>query len=168
MGGRHRSRHQPDLVEKSSYHFEDTKFLPTSTKPVFGANDTKNVICAHAADAGRALDWFGIVINQSAARRTIMKVFAIGNVIKPMTDEDRKRIMPDEVRDTLQLYLDGKIEQFWIREDKPGVVFLINADSVEQAKKITDTLPLVPNGFLAFDIFPVGPLAPLGLLIQGK
>jgi hypothetical protein len=97
-----------------------------------------------------------------------MKLIAIGNVIKAMTDEDRKRIMPGEVRDTLQLYLDGKIEQFWIREDKPGVVFLINADSVEHAKKITDRLPLVPNGFLAFDIFPVGPLAPLGLLIQGK
>jgi hypothetical protein len=133
-----------------------------------GVNDIKNVIYVHAADAGRALNWLGTAINQSTARRPIMKVFAIGNVIKSMTDEDRNRIMPGEVRDTLQLYLDGKIEQFWIREDKPGVVFLINADSVDHAKEITDALPLVPNGFLAFDIIPVGPLASLGLLMQGK
>jgi hypothetical protein len=34
--------------------------------------------------------------------------------------------MPKEVPETLKLYLDGKIEQFWFRDDKPGVVFLMN------------------------------------------
>jgi len=64
-----------------------------------------------------------------------MKVFAIGSAAKPMTDEQRQQIMPKEVPDTLKLYLDGKIEQFWFRDDKPGVIFLMNADSVEQAKR---------------------------------
>ena len=43
---------------------------------------------------------------------------------KPLTDEQRKRILPNEVPDTLRLYLDGKIDQFWFREDKPGGVVL--------------------------------------------
>src|SRR6516162_6716879 len=64
-----------------------------------------------------------------------MKVFALGLFAKPLTDEQRKRILPKEVPDTLRLYLDGKIDQFWFREDKPGgVVFLMNSTSVEEAK----------------------------------
>lgn len=97
-----------------------------------------------------------------------MKVFAIGTGSKPMTDEQRKEIMPKEVPYTLKLYLDGKIEQFWFRDDKPGVVFLMNVDSAEQARATIDALPLAAGGFLTYEMIPVGPLKPLGLLIQGK
>ena len=97
-----------------------------------------------------------------------MKVFAIGTIVKPLSDEERQKIMPKEVQDTLKLYLDGHIEQFWFRDDRPGVVFLMSAGSVEQAKASLDALPLVMDGNLAFDYLPVGPLKPLGLLLQGK
>jgi hypothetical protein len=96
-----------------------------------------------------------------------MKVFALGSFTKPLTDELRKRILPKEVPDTLRLYLDGKIDQFWFREDKPGgVVFLMNSTSVEDAKSIVEALPLAANGYLMFEYIPVGPLRPLGLLIN--
>lgn len=95
-----------------------------------------------------------------------MKVFALGSFAKPITDEQRRQIMSKEVPDTLKLYLDGKIDQFWFREDKPGVVFLINATSVEGARSIVEALPLAANGYLAYEYIPVGPLKPLGLLIQ--
>jgi hypothetical protein len=97
-----------------------------------------------------------------------MKVFAIGTFAKPITDEERQQIMPKEVPDTLKLYLEGKIEQFWFREDKPGVIFLMNTESVEEAKATVHELPLAAGGFLGFEFIPVGPLKPLGLLIQGK
>jgi hypothetical protein len=100
-------------------------------------------------------------------RRTIMKVFALGLFARPLTDDQRKRILPKEVPDTLRLYLDGKIDQFWFREDKPGgVVFLMNTTSVEEAKSIIEALPLAANGYLVFEFIPVGPLQPLGLLIK--
>jgi hypothetical protein len=105
--------------------------------------------------------------NTFCARTTIMKVFALGLFVKPLTDAQRKQILPKEVPDTLRLYLDGKIDQFWIRLDKPGgVVFLMNSTSVEEAKSIIEALPLAANGYLAFEYIPVGPLQPLGLLIQ--
>ncbi len=96
-----------------------------------------------------------------------MKVFAIGTFAKPISDEQKQQIMPKEVPYTLKLYLEGKIEQFWFRDDKPGVIFLMNVESVEQAKATVAALPLAANGFLAYEIIPVGPLKPLGLLIQG-
>jgi hypothetical protein len=97
-----------------------------------------------------------------------VKVFAIGKAVKPITDEDRKQIMPKEVPHTLQLYLDGKIEQFFFMQDKPGVVFLMNVASVDEAKAAVDALPLAAGGFLNYEFLPVGPLKPLGLLIQGR
>ena len=95
-----------------------------------------------------------------------MKVFALGLFAKPLTEEQRKRFLPKEVPETLRLYLDGKIEQFWFREDKPGVVFLMSSTSVEEAKSIVEALPLAANGYLVFEYIPVGPLKPLGLLIH--
>lgn len=97
-----------------------------------------------------------------------MKIFAIGAIAKPITDEERQQIMPKEVPETLRLYLDGRIEQFWFRDDKPGVVFLMSAETVAEAKAAVDALPLAAAGLLAFDFIPVGPLKPLGLLLQGR
>lgn len=97
-----------------------------------------------------------------------MKVLAIGSFAKPISDEERQQIMPKQVPDTLKLYLEGKIEQFWFREDKPGVIFLMQTESVAQAEATIHALPLAANGFLGFEFIPVGPLKPLGLLIQGR
>ena len=98
-----------------------------------------------------------------------MKVLAIG-LGEPVTPEVRTKYMPHEVPATLQLYLDGKIDQFWFHLDpaKPGVVFLMNAASVDEAKSIVDTLPLAKDGLLRFTYMPVGPLMPLRMLLPGK
>jgi hypothetical protein len=97
-----------------------------------------------------------------------MKVLAIGKINQPLTDEQKQQIMPKEVPATLKHYLDGKTEQFWFRQDTPGVIFLMNVESVEQAKAEVDSLPLTAAGFMDYDLIPVGPLAPLGMLIAGK
>ncbi len=64
----------------------------------------------------------------------MMKVFAVGSITKIPTPEQLARIMPKEVPDTLQLYLDGAIDQFWHRKDKQGVIFLVNATTVDEAR----------------------------------
>jgi hypothetical protein len=97
-----------------------------------------------------------------------MKVLAVGSIVKPLSAEQRQQIMPREVPDTLKLYLDGKIEQFWYRQDAPGVIFLMNVESVDQAKATVDALPLVAGGYATYQFMQVGPLAPLGMLIQGR
>lgn len=96
-----------------------------------------------------------------------MKVMAVGTVTGPLTPEQRQQIMPNEVPATLKLYLNGIIEQFWYRE-KVGPIFLMNVESVEQAKAAVDALPLVAAKLATYDLMPIAPLAPLGLLIQGK
>lgn len=92
-----------------------------------------------------------------------MKIMAIGT-LKALTTAQQQAFMPKEVPATLQVYLDGKIEQFWMREGK-GPIFLMEMPSVEDAAKLLKTLPLNGNDLLDFELWPVGPLSPLGLLI---
>jgi hypothetical protein len=97
-----------------------------------------------------------------------MKVLAIGAITKQPTPERQAELMSKEVPATLQLYLDAKIEQFWFRQDRLGVVFYMQAESVDAAKAEVDKLPLTAAGFMTFDFIPIGPLAPLGRLIQSN
>ena len=56
----------------------------------------------------------------------------------------------------------------WFKLDAPGVVFVVSAESVDAAKTLLDGLPLGEAGLMDFDFIPVGPLAPLGMLIAEK
>ena len=85
-----------------------------------------------------------------------MKVMAIGT-LKPLSPEQRQRYLPKEVPATLQLYLDGNMEQFWLRDQEEGVIFLMSVDSVDEADRL-----------LTFDLMPIGPLLPLGMLMKAK
>ena len=69
------------------------------------------------------------------------------------------------MRDTVKLYLDGKIQQWWARADGKGVVFVLNASTVADAKAITDTLPLSKANLATFDYIALTPLTPLRMLI---
>jgi len=97
-----------------------------------------------------------------------MKVLCISKWAKAPSPEERDAILPKEVRATLKLYLDGVIEQMWFKLDAPGVVFLVSAESVDAAKTLVHGLPLGQAGLMDFDFIPVGPLAPLGMLIAEK
>jgi hypothetical protein len=73
--------------------------------------------------------------------------------------------MPHEVPATVKHYLDGSIGQFWFQE-KVGPIFLMNVASIDEAKVTLSTLPLVVAGIMSYQFLPVGPLLPLGRLIQ--
>ncbi|MBS1798265.1 MAG: hypothetical protein JSS95_00420 [Acidobacteria bacterium] len=86
--------------------------------------------------------------------------------VKPgVAREDVMKVIPQEVRETAKLYLDGKIEQWYSRGDGRGVVFFVRAQTVEEAKEIMDGLPLHATGYMAEEYVPVGPLMPLRFLL---
>ncbi|MDE1175897.1 MAG: hypothetical protein PW789_04755 [Edaphobacter sp.] len=96
------------------------------------------------------------------------KILAIGSLTGPMTAEQRATIMPHEVPQTVQLYLNGKIDQWWFREDGKGVVFLMNVTSVDEARALLEQLPLGKAKLMEFEYMPLGPLAPLRVLLKGE
>ncbi len=93
------------------------------------------------------------------------KVLAIGHLVAPLTAEQRKSMMPKEVPDTVRLYLAGKIDQWYYRQDGKGVVFLMNVSSVEEAHELLEKLPLGQAKLMEFELMPLGPLNPLRVLL---
>ena len=67
---------------------------------------------------------------------------------------------------TVKMYLDGKIQQWYSRSDGRGVVFILNATSVADAKALTDQLPLSKANLATFEYTALSPLGPLRMLIQ--
>lgn len=96
----------------------------------------------------------------------ITRVLAIGHVTSGTTREKVTPVMQQEVRDTVRLYLSGKIDQWFVRRDQNGVVFLMNVSSVDEARTLLEKLPLGEAKLMEFDLIPLGPLSPLGLLLQ--
>jgi hypothetical protein len=96
-----------------------------------------------------------------------MKVFAIATAQSSLTPDKLQQHMPSEVPSTLKLYLNGKVEQFWFRENF-GPIFLMNVDSIDKAKATLNALPLIGDGLMTYEYLPVTPLMPLGLLRQDK
>ncbi len=100
-----------------------------------------------------------------ASAATTTGVFALLKAKPGVTRERVMAIMPDEVRATVQLYLDGKIRQWYAREDGKGAVFLLDARDIAEAKSIMESLPLAREDIVDHEYVAVGPLMPLSLLL---
>lgn len=94
-----------------------------------------------------------------------MKIIALGRFVATPTPEQLKTIFPREVPDTLRLYLDGKIEQMWARQDQKGPVFVLNVTSVQDAHALLEALPLGQAKLMEFEYIEITPLTPLHMLL---
>jgi hypothetical protein len=74
-------------------------------------------------------------------------------------------VIPDEIQATVQLYLQGKIREWYSRGDGKGIVFLLEAKSENEARSIMETLPLAKEQLMDEQYIPVGPLMPLKALV---
>ena len=74
-------------------------------------------------------------------------------------------VIPAEIRATVQLYLDGKIRQWYSRGDGKGVIFLVDAKTEDEARALMETLPLAKEQLMDHQYIPVGPLMPLRALV---
>ncbi|MBW5440769.1 hypothetical protein FXB41_40330 [Bradyrhizobium canariense] len=82
-----------------------------------------------------------------------------------VTREQVVAVMPAEVRQTVQLYVGGKIREWFSRADGRGAVFLLDTRDVAEAHAIMDDLPLARQGLVDHEYIAVGPLLPLRLLL---
>ena len=89
------------------------------------------------------------------------KILAIGT-INPSVDPAKVFvILPNEVRDTVDLYLNGKIDQWYSQQERRGVVFILNVTDPAAARDMLEKLPLGQAHLMSFELIPIGPLNPL-------
>ena len=92
-------------------------------------------------------------------------VLVIETAKQGVTAQQIMAVIPAEIRATVKLYLDGKIQQWYSRGDGKGVIFLVNANTEDEARAITETLPLAKEELIDHEYIPVGPLMPLRALM---
>jgi hypothetical protein len=106
---------------------------------------------------------------QGQASPPIPKITGVLTILTPkpgVTAEQIMRLMPAEIRATVPLYLDGKIQQWFTRGDGRGVIFLLNCKDAEEARALMENLPLTKENLVEEQFIPVGPLLPLGILLR--
>ena len=97
------------------------------------------------------------------------EVMVILTAKQGVTRQRIMNIMPAEIRATVKLYLDGKIRQWYSRGDGKGVIFLIDARTVDEARAVMEPLPLSKENLMDYEYIPIGPLMPLtGLIGDGS
>ena len=88
-------------------------------------------------------------------------ILAIGTINQGADLAAARAILPTEVRETVKLYLDGKIDQWYSLHNRVGVAFILNVTDVAAAHEMLEKLPLGQAHLMTFELIPLGPLNPL-------
>jgi hypothetical protein len=116
-----------------------------------------------------ALTVLGATSSPAAQAQTVSPtatgVIVILSVKPGVTRDQVMAVMPAEIRGTVQLYLNGKIREWYSRSDGRGVVLLLDTRDVTEAQAIMEGLPLGKANLMDQQYIAVGPLQPLGLLV---
>ena len=111
------------------------------------------IICLMGSGVGHA---------QSAGPPTpTTRILAIGTVNPGVDPAAARAILPTEVRETVKLYLDGKIDQWFSLQGRSGVAFILNVTDLVAAREMLEKLPLGQAHLMSFELIPLAPLNPL-------
>src|SRR6266581_4200421 len=106
-------------------------------------NAIRNVVLALPLTLiGATLMGHPSVARAQAVSPTTTGVMVIITVKAGVTREQVMTVMPAEIRQTVQLYLNGKIREWYSRGDGRGVIFLMDSRDVAEAQTIMEGLPL--------------------------
>ena len=100
-----------------------------------------------------------------ASQTPTTKILAIGTIVPGADLQQARAILPAEMRATAQLYLDGKIDQWYSLEGRNGVAFILNLTDTKAAEALLEALPLGQARLMTFELTPIGPLNPLRQLL---
>ena len=89
------------------------------------------------------------------------RILAIGTIDSGVDQAKVLEILPNEVRETVNLYLNGKIDQWYSLQDRRGVVFILNVTDRTVAHEMLEKLPMGQAHLMSFELIPLGPLTPL-------
>lgn len=95
-----------------------------------------------------------------------MQILAIDKFLPETTMEKVQPHLKEEMVVTWEHYKQGKIRQLYFRQDHPGVVLMMECDSLDEAKELIDELPLVKERLIEFELIPLGFFQPFEALFD--
>ena len=89
------------------------------------------------------------------------RILAIGMVNRGVDRNAVRAVLPSEVRETVDLYLDGRIDQWFSLQGRDGVAFILNVSDTVAARTMLERLPRGRAHLMTFELMPLAPLNPL-------
>ncbi len=86
-----------------------------------------------------------------------MKILALERNVPGITDEQFSPFLKEEAVRVWELYRQGIIRDIWFRADRCEAVVMLECSDINKAREYLDTLPLVRNGLISFEVVPLAP-----------
>ena len=85
-----------------------------------------------------------------------MKILALERDLpESSTNKLTDRLLEEEARRVWQLHQSGEIRELYFRADRHEAVLILECGTIEDAKSVLSTLPLVREELIAFDVMPL-------------
>lgn len=75
-----------------------------------------------------------------------------------------KHLLHEEQTHARKAYMDGSIRQIWLQSPGPGAVALLEANSLDDARRVALSFPLAQAGLLNVNVIALTPYAGFGSL----
>lgn len=86
-----------------------------------------------------------------------MKILAMEQDVPGVTGEDFQPHLRAEAARAWELHQAGVFRELYFRQDWPGAVLVLECADVQEAKEVLNTLPLVKEGLITFEVIPLIP-----------
>lgn len=86
-----------------------------------------------------------------------MKILAIEKEVPGIKEDDYKPFLKHEALEAWNLYQEGIIRELYFTQPDDSAVLVLECKDAGEAKQYLDTLPLVNEGLIKFDVFPLIP-----------
>jgi hypothetical protein len=95
-----------------------------------------------------------------------MKILALERDKPGATDADFAPHLKAEAARVWELYQLGVVRESYFHRDEQTAVLMVEAESVDAARSILDTLPLVRSGLISFEFIPLVPYSGFARLFE--
>lgn len=86
-----------------------------------------------------------------------MKILALEHEMPGVKGEQFQPYLQAEATRVWELYQAGVLRELYFRGDRPEAVLVLECADVDEAQQVLDTLPLVQEGLIVFEIIPLVP-----------
>lgn len=86
-----------------------------------------------------------------------MKILAIEKELPGIKADDFKPHLKTEASEAWELYQSGIIREMYFRQDQAIAVLILECTDTREAQEVLNTLPLVKERLITFDIIPLIP-----------
>jgi hypothetical protein len=86
-----------------------------------------------------------------------MKILALEKEIPSVTAEQFHPYLKAEAEQVWKLYKSGVIREIYFKEGKNDAVLILECESLQFAREVLETLPLVNQKLIEFEVIPLIP-----------